>query len=154
MNDGFLTLRIQLFSQSSFVVLFFVFRISFYFVLETDIYTFSIDAGDSLSSKRSSLDRKSQSSFVDWASDAGSHTSPRFCEDDAGIEEDSVFNEKDTSGSSSTRRKLPLPNISLPRYLFKSPCIIFTFRALSNLTFLKRCFALLTTFYQYKARIL
>lgn len=82
--------------------------------------------GDSLSSKRSSLDRKSQSSFVDWASEAGSHTSPRFCDDDVALEEDSVFSDKDTSASSTTRRKLPLPSLSLPRVFFsrsKQPVI-------------------------------
>uniref|UniRef100_A0A158R5Q7 Rab-GAP TBC domain-containing protein n=1 Tax=Syphacia muris TaxID=451379 RepID=A0A158R5Q7_9BILA len=86
--------------------------------------------GDSLSSKRSSLDRKSQSSFVDWASDAGSHTSPHFCDDDtAGLDEDSVFNEKNNSltpSSTKTRRKLPLPSISLSRVFFsrnKQPVI-------------------------------
>ncbi|KHN75498.1 TBC1 domain family member 14 [Toxocara canis] len=76
--------------------------------------------GDSVSSKRSSLDRKSQTSFVDWASDVESHCSPRF-PDDEGLpeeEEDLFGGEKPSSRCNVPKKRLPLPSISLPRGLF------------------------------------
>ena len=65
-----------------------------------------------MSSKRSSLDRKSQTSFVDWASDLESHSSPR--EDDGFAEDDGGTVTSDDRGAK--RRGLPLPSISLPRF--------------------------------------
>uniref|UniRef100_A0A9J2P5X1 Rab-GAP TBC domain-containing protein n=1 Tax=Ascaris lumbricoides TaxID=6252 RepID=A0A9J2P5X1_ASCLU len=75
--------------------------------------------GESISSKRSSLDRKSQTSFVDWASDVESHCSPKFADDDGLPEEGEGSCEGERPQRCSIpKKKLPLPSISLPRGLF------------------------------------
>lgn len=71
-------------------------------------------AGESVSSKRSSLDRKSQTSVVDWGSDLESHSSPR--EDDGFAEDDPAGAAVTSDDRGAKRRGLPLPSISLPRF--------------------------------------